>query len=123
MKRIAQEKNGMIIYLNQEGRGIGLTNKIRAYELQDKGMDTADANKALGFKIDERDMWVAADIIKQFKIKGIRLMTNNPEKISALKKYGINNIQREPVEIEVNNSNIKYLRTKNEKMGHKIPGI
>lgn len=120
MKIIARNGSGIIIYLNQEGRGIGLTNKIKAYELQDKGMDTVEANEALGFPSDLRDFKVAADIIKDMGISEINLLTNNPDKKSQLSEFGIKVVERIPLEIKPNKTNLKYLRTKKSKLNHQL---
>lgn len=116
---IAKRGNGIILYLRQEGRGIGLVNKIRAYELQDcKGLDTYDANVALGFKPDDRDFTVAADMLKALGVLQIKLMTNNPEKIKALRSNGIDVVDREPHEVGSNKHNSRYLQTKKVRFGH-----
>ena len=114
------EKNGtgIIVYLMQEGRGIGLANKIRAYALQEKGLDTIEANKALGLPVDSRDYAQVAFVLKKLGVKSIRLITNNPEKIYGLKKLGINVQARVPIIMPKNKFNAKYLKTKKEKMGH-----
>ena len=111
---------GMVIYLDQEGRGIGLANKIRAYELQDQGMDTVDANVHLGFGADEREYSAVASILGYFKIREIALLTNNPDKISGLERVGIKVIERIPLIIRPNEHNGNYLKTKRERMGHAI---
>ena len=110
----------MILYMNQEGRGIGLVDKIRAYNLQDKGMDTVEANQALGFEPDLRDYGIGAQILADLGLKNIRLLTNNPRKIVGLEGYGLKIIEREPLEIEPNPSNYSYLKTKKEKLGHQL---
>lgn len=120
MKKISKNGSGIIIYLNQEGRGIGLTNKIRAYELQDKGMDTVEANQALGFSSDLRDFKVAADIIKDLGLSEINLLTNNPDKKSQLTQFGIKIKKRIPLEIKPNKVNLKYLKTKKQKLNHQL---
>lgn len=117
---ISHEKKGVILYMNQEGRGIGLVEKLRAYNLQDKGMDTVEANVALGHKADLRDYGIGAQILVDLGIKQIRLLTNNPRKIVGLEGYGLKVAQRVPLEIEPNAENYKYLKTKKEKMGHQI---
>ncbi|NRA73546.1 MAG: GTP cyclohydrolase II [Rickettsiales bacterium] len=114
------ENAGVIIYLAQEGRGIGLANKLRTYALQNKGYDTAEANIQLGFNIDERDYSVAAEILKQLKIKEIKLLTNNPKKTTALTKAGINIRKILPLMTEMNNYNKRYMETKKHKMAHTI---
>ncbi|MCX8147259.1 MAG: GTP cyclohydrolase II [Candidatus Woesearchaeota archaeon] len=116
---ISKEGNGIIIYLRQEGRGIGLLNKIKAYHLQDKGLDTVEANHQLGFRADERDYKIAADILKDLGITKIRLLTNNPDKIKGL-NGSIAVSERIPLVISANKYNNIYLKTKREKLGHSI---
>lgn len=118
MKMMEEKGSGAIIYLRQEGRGIGLFNKVKAYQLQDKGMDTAEANIHLGFPVDSRDYTMASQIIRYFEMTGIKLLTNNPKKMDALKALGIKNIEREPLEINANHKNAQYLLTKKVKLGH-----
>ena len=120
MERIAEE-GGMIIYLRQEGRDIGLTNKIKAYALQDEGMDTVDANLALGLPEDAREYYAAAHILRDFGIERIRLMTNNPDKMESLEKLGVRDIEREPTIVAAHDGNRHYLKTKQERMGHMLP--
>ncbi len=120
MKVIAKESKGVILYMNQEGRGIGLEDKIRAYCLQDKGMDTVEANEALGHKADLRDYGIGAQILADLGLKNIRLLTNNPRKIVGLEGYGLKVVERVPLEIEPNQINYGYLKTKKEKFGHKL---
>lgn len=118
LKQIEKSGHGLVIYLRQEGRGIGLFNKVRAYQLQDDGIDTADANLKLGFPVDARSYDVAVFILNYFKVKSLKLMTNNPEKINALKRLGSFEVTRAPIEILANKKNTQYLFTKKEKMGH-----
>jgi 3,4-dihydroxy 2-butanone 4-phosphate synthase/GTP cyclohydrolase II len=118
LTKIENEGKGVLLYMRQEGRGIGLVNKLLAYELQEKGHDTVEANEALGFKADIRDYGIGAQILKDLGLKKIRLMTNNPKKIIGLKGYDLDIIERVPVEIKPNDSNTKYLKTKKEKLGH-----
>ena len=120
MQIIEKEKKGVILYMNQEGRGIGLVDKIKAYSLQDKGLDTVQANEALGHKPDLRDYGIGAQILVDLGIKHIRLLTNNPRKIVGLEGYGLKVIERLPLEIEPNPLNYRYLKTKKEKLGHQI---
>jgi len=120
MQLIGQEKTGVVLYMNQEGRGIGLVDKIRAYGLQDKGMDTVEANEALGHKADLRDYGIGAQMLVDLGIKKIRLLTNNPRKIVGLEGYGLKVVERVPLEIEPNPSNYNYLKAKKEKLGHNL---
>lgn len=120
MQIIAREKKGVILYMHQEGRGIGLVEKMRAYNLQDKGMDTVQANEALGHKADLRDYGIGAQILVDLGVKKIRLLTNNPRKIVGLEGYGLEVSERLPLEIAPNAENYKYLKTKKEKLGHHL---
>ena len=120
LQRISEEGVGMIIYMAQEGRGIGLVNKIRAYELQDKGMNTVEANEALGFAADERDYSYCKEILSAVNISSVRLMTNNPRKIKGLEDVDIKVTERVSVEIEPNKHNEDYLKVKADKLGHMI---
>lgn len=120
MTMVEEEGKGMVIYMSQEGRGIGLINKLKAYHLQEQGMDTVDANIALGFKADERDYGVGAQIIRDQNARKLRLMTNNPVKRSGLEGYGLEIIETIPIVIESNKYSEKYLKTKVERMGHNM---
>ena len=118
MRQIEKEGKGILLYMNQEGRGIGLFNKIMAYKLQEEGRDTVEANLDLGFKADERDYGVGASILRELDLGKIRLMTNNPKKRAALEGYGLQIVENVPLEIEPNEHNEFYLLTKKNKMGH-----
>ena len=120
MKLIDEAGKGVVVYLNQEGRGIGLMNKMRAYKLQEEGMDTVDANLCLGFKADERDYGVGADILRKVGVHKMRLITNNPVKRIGLESYGLTITEIVGIEIEPNNHNSRYLHTKAERMGHTL---
>jgi len=120
MEIIGRQGQGVILYMNQEGRGIGLVDKIRAYSLQDKGLDTVEANEALGHKADLRDYGIGAQILVDLGIKKIRLLTNNPRKIVGLEGYGLAVVERLSLEIEPNPDNYRYLKTKKEKLGHNL---
>lgn len=120
MQEIEQIGKGVIVYMNQEGRGIGLMNKLKAYKLQEEGMDTVEANLHLGFKADERDYGVGASILNALKVKKMRLMTNNPVKRIGLEGYGLEITEIVPIEIETNPYNEFYMRTKKERMGHNL---
>ncbi|MGZ8917665.1 MAG: GTP cyclohydrolase II [Methylobacter sp.] len=118
MRLIDEAGRGVLIYLRQEGRGIGLLKKLQAYNLQDQGMDTVDANIHLGYLADEREYSIAALMLEDLKVKSIELITNNPKKIDGLKKLGINVVKRIPVEVVAHDDNVDYLKTKAEKMAH-----
>jgi 3,4-dihydroxy 2-butanone 4-phosphate synthase/GTP cyclohydrolase II len=123
MARIAEEGRGVLLYLNQEGRGIGLANKIRAYELQDQGFDTVEANERLGFKADQRDYGIGAQILTDLGVKTMRLLTNNPRKFVGLQGYGLSISDSVPLEIPANDSTRKYLKTKKDKLGHRLSSV
>jgi GTP cyclohydrolase II len=118
MKSVADEGRGMVIYELQEGRGIGLLNKLRAYELQDHGADTVEANEALGFDSDLRSYLLPGEILRYFGLKQVRLLSNNPEKVTAVENAGVEVVERVPCLVDVVESREAYLRTKKEKMGH-----
>ncbi len=118
MQKLAENKSGILLYLRQEGRGIGLVNKIRAYALQDQGHDTVEANEMLGFAADLREYNICLDILEHFKITSVNLLTNNPKKVSALEEVGIRVMQRTSLHEGENKENQEYLNTKRDKMGH-----
>ena len=118
MQMIAKAGHGVILYLRQEGRGIGLLDKLRAYNLQDEGLDTVEANIRLGHQPDERDYTIAAQMLKDLKIRSVRLITNNPQKISELRRLGIAVDQRMPIEVPPRPENLRYLKTKAKRMDH-----
>ena len=120
MEMIDKEGKGLVLYMSQEGRGIGLVNKLKAYHLQEQGLDTVDANLKLGFKADERDYGIGAQILRDLGVKKMRLITNNPVKRSGLEGYGLEIVETLPIVIEPNQYNERYLKTKQERMGHKL---
>ena len=123
MQMIDKEEKGVVLYMRQEGRGIGLANKLRAYELQDKGLDTVEANLKLGFKPDLRDYGIGAQILVDLGVRKMRLMTNNPKKIVGLEGYGLKVVERVPIESRPHDKNIIYLRTKKKKLGHMLDNV
>jgi 3,4-dihydroxy 2-butanone 4-phosphate synthase/GTP cyclohydrolase II len=123
MEMIKQEGKGVILYMRQEGRGIGLDNKLKAYELQDKGLDTVEANIKLGFKADLRDYGIGAQILVDLGVRKMRLITNNPKKIVGLEGYGLKVVERVPLEVSPHDKNIAYLQTKKKKMGHMLENV
>jgi 3,4-dihydroxy 2-butanone 4-phosphate synthase/GTP cyclohydrolase II len=120
MEMVEQEGRGLILYMNQEGRGIGLLNKLKAYKLQEEGRDTVQANLELGFQMDERDYGVGAQILRHLNITKMRLITNNPRKRAGLKGYGLEVVENVPIEVVPNPHNEFYLKTKRDKLGHEI---
>jgi 3,4-dihydroxy 2-butanone 4-phosphate synthase/GTP cyclohydrolase II len=123
MERIATEGRGILLYLSQEGRGIGLANKIRAYELQDEGFDTVEANERLGFKADQRDYGMGVQILRELGVRSMRLMSNNPRKLVGIEGYGLSVSEWLPIEIAASEGTRKYLKTKKEKLGHKLSSV
>jgi 3,4-dihydroxy 2-butanone 4-phosphate synthase/GTP cyclohydrolase II len=123
LARIAEEGRGVLLYLNQEGRGIGLANKIRAYELQDSGLDTVEANERLGFKADQRDYGIGAQILSDLGVKTMRLLTNNPRKFVGLQGYGLSISDAVPLEIPASDLTRRYLKAKKDKLGHRLSSV
>ena len=123
MARIEREGRGVFLYLNQEGRGIGLANKIRAYELQEQGLDTVEANERLGFKPDQRDYGIGVQILKDLGVKSMRLLSNNPRKLVGLEGYGLSVAEWLPLEIPASAHTERYLKTKKDKLGHRLKGV
>lgn len=118
LERIGQMENGVVLYLRQEGRGIGFSNKIKAYQLQDAGYDTVQANEALGFRPDERDYGVAAHMLDSLHVNSIQILTNNPSKVEDLQRHGVSIVRRVPVVVPPNRYNLPYLETKRKRLGH-----
>jgi 3,4-dihydroxy 2-butanone 4-phosphate synthase / GTP cyclohydrolase II len=123
LRRIAAAGRGVLLYLNQEGRGIGLANKIRAYRLQDDGLDTVEANERLGFKADQRDYGIGVQILRELGVRSMRLLSNNPRKLVAIEGYGLSVTKWLPLEIPASASTLRYLTTKRNKLGHVLRGL
>jgi 3,4-dihydroxy 2-butanone 4-phosphate synthase/GTP cyclohydrolase II len=123
MQRIAAEGRGVLLYLNQEGRGIGLANKIRAYQLQDEGFDTVEANERLGFKADQRDYGMGVQILRELGVRSMRLLSNNPRKLVGIEGYGLSVSEWLPLEVPPSESTRRYLKTKKDKLGHKLSSV
>jgi 3,4-dihydroxy 2-butanone 4-phosphate synthase/GTP cyclohydrolase II len=123
LEMIQREGRGVVVYLRQEGRGIGLLNKVRAYELQDAGKDTVEANEALGFKADQRDYGIGAQVLVDLGVKNLRLMTNNPRKRVGVEGYGLHLVERVPIEVPATPENHRYLSIKRDKLGHLLTSL
>ena len=123
MERVSAEGRGIILYLNQEGRGIGLANKIRAYALQDQGYDTVEANERLGFGADQREYGLGVEILRGLGVKSMRMLTNNPRKLAGVENHGMSVSELVPIEIPASESTRRYLRTKKEKLGHLLSSV
>jgi 3,4-dihydroxy 2-butanone 4-phosphate synthase / GTP cyclohydrolase II len=120
LRRISAEERGVLLYMAQEGRGIGLLNKLRSYELQENGFDTVDANLELGFAPDMRDYGIGNQILAELGLSTIRILTNNPKKITGIEGFGLEVVEQVPIEIEPGPQNVRYLATKRDKLGHKL---
>ena len=120
MQRIEQEGKGVLLYLRQEGRGIGLANKLHAYALQEGGLDTVEANVTLGLPVDKRDYGIGSQILRDLGLRKIRIMTNNPKKIYGIEGYGLSIVEEVPLRADPGEHNTKYLATKKEKLGHRL---
>ena len=123
LDRISQEGRGVLLYLNQEGRGIGLANKIRAYELQDQGLDTVEANERLGFQPDQRDYGIGVQILRDLGVHSMRLLSNNPRKLVGIEGYNLSVSEWLPLEIPASQHTRRYLQTKKEKLGHRLSSV
>jgi 3,4-dihydroxy 2-butanone 4-phosphate synthase / GTP cyclohydrolase II len=123
MERVAAEGRGVILYLNQEGRGIGLANKIRAYALQDQGYDTVEANERLGFSADQREYGLGVEVLRDLGVRSMRMLTNNPRKLAGVENHGMSVSELVPIEIPASESTRRYLRTKKEKLGHLLSSV
>jgi len=123
LRKIAQARSGILLYLPQEGRGIGLMNKLKAYQLQDRGRDTVEANEELGFSADSRDYAFSAAVLRRLGVRAVRLLSNNPDKVGQLERAGIHIVERVPCQPRTSQRSRSYLRTKKQKMGHLLEGL